>query len=287
MLHVPELCIPLYSLRAHLRHLGCSFVGSHKTGLHVYFPGVVLTVDTSSDCHLAYEPLGKTVPLSTLHYVQPRCPPAAYLPDQSAFLARTRAQAQREQLVDTPCKDLVSPPSPPLASDSTSPPSGDPRPSSVSPTLLSTLSWDDISRLIQHEGSSFPPICPCDQANGSDTKTHWTSKDLHRAMECRRFRNYKHILQTSLDGQWIDGGEFPLALGSYTTIPKAAQGGNIDRTKSLFLDVVHVDIAFGDCVLVGFFCYALILVDRATRYNWVYDLNSLSAIDGHDHPLKN
>jgi hypothetical protein len=48
---------------------------------------------------------------------------------------------------------------------------------------------------------------------------------------------------------------------------KAAQGGDIDCTKSFFLDIVHVDIAFGDWVLVGFFCYALILVDRATHYN--------------------
>jgi hypothetical protein len=41
---------------------------------------------------------------------------------------------------------------------------------------------------------------------------------------CRRFRNYKHILQTSLDGQWIDGGEFPLAPGSYATISKSNRG---------------------------------------------------------------
>jgi hypothetical protein len=94
---------------------------------------------------------------------------------------------------------------------------------------------------------------------------------------CRRFRNYKHILQTSLDGQWIDGGEFPLALGSYATIPKSNRGGAIDRSKSCFLDVLHLDIAFGDRVSVGGFHYALILVDCATRYNWVYGLKDLSA----------
>jgi hypothetical protein len=105
--------------------------------------------------------------------------------------------------------------------------------------------------------------------------THWTSEELHCALGCPHFRNYTHILQTSLDGKWIDGGEFPLALGSYATIPKAKQGGDIDQTKSYFLDVVHVDIAFGDCVLVGFFCYILILVDRATRYNWLYGLKDL------------
>jgi hypothetical protein len=171
-------------------------------------------------------------------------------------------------------------PSSPLESDTTSfppsQPSSDPHLSPDSPTLLSTLSWDDITHLIHHEGPSFPPVRPCDWANGSDTKTHRTSEELHRALGCRCFRNYKHILQTSLDSKWIDGGEFSLALGSYATIPKAKQGGNIDQTKSYFLDVVHVDIAFEDCVLVGFFCYALILVDRATCYNWVYGLKDLS-----------
>jgi hypothetical protein len=116
-------------------------------------------------------------------------------------------------------------PSSPLESDTTSfppsQPSSDPHLSPDSPTLLLTLSRDDITRLIHHEGSSFPPIRPCDQANGSNTKTHWTSEELHHALGCHHFRNYKHILQTSLNSKWIDGGEFPLALGSYATIPKA------------------------------------------------------------------
>ncbi len=94
-------------------------------------------------------------------------------------------------------------------------------------------------------------------------------------MGCRHFRNCKHILQTSLDGKWIDGGEFPLALGSYATILKAPRGGTIDRTHSCYLDIVHLDIVFGDCVSVGGFCYALVLVDRATRYTWVYGMKDL------------
>jgi hypothetical protein len=181
-------------------------VGSYETGLHVYFPGVVLTVDTSLDCHLAYRPLRKTAPLSSLHYVQPSCPPVVYPPDSLAFLAQTRAQSQREQLVDILCKGspAVSPSSP-LESDTTSfplsQPSSDPHLSPDSPTLLSTLSQDDITGLIHHEGSFFPPVCPCDQTNGSDTKTHWTSKEIHRALGCHRFQNYKHILQTTLGGK--------------------------------------------------------------------------------------
>jgi hypothetical protein len=147
--------------------------------------------------------------------------------------------------------------------------------SSDSPTLLSILSRADTTCLVHHERSSLPPICPCNQANGSDTKTHWTSKELQRALGCRRFRNYKHILQTSLNRKWIDGGEFLLALSSYATIPKANQGGTIDQAQSPFLDIVQINIAFGNCVSVGRFCYVLILVDRATCYNWVYGLKDL------------
>jgi hypothetical protein len=42
--------------------------------MHVYFPGVVLSVDMSTNCHLSYKPLGKSALLSALHYVQPQCP---------------------------------------------------------------------------------------------------------------------------------------------------------------------------------------------------------------------
>jgi hypothetical protein len=85
-------------------------------------------------------------------------------------------------------------------------------------------------------------------------------------MGCRKFRNYKHLLQVSRDGKWVDGGKFPSSLGSYTTIPKAKQGSLLNCTKYRYLDAVHIDIAFGNGVSVGGYCYALILVNRATQY---------------------
>ncbi len=39
-----------------------------------------------------------------------------------------------------------------------------------------------------------------------------------------------------------------------------------------------MDIAFGDCVLVGGFRYALILVDWATLYSWIFGLKDLSSV---------
>jgi hypothetical protein len=138
------------------------------------------------------------------------------------------------------------------------------------PCLLFTMTTDNIAQLLHHPGTSFPPICPCDTANASDTKTHWSAEELHRVMGCWKFHNYKHLLQISRDGKWVDGGEFPLLLGSYTTIPKAKRGSALDHTKYCYLDAVHMDIAFGDCVSIGGFCYVLILVDHVTRYNWSF-----------------
>jgi hypothetical protein len=91
MLHFLALRVLLYSLCAHLRQRGCGFMGSFDTEMHVYFPGVVLSVDMSINCHHSYKPFAKSTPLSSLHYVQPHCPPVLYPAKSSAFRVRTGA----------------------------------------------------------------------------------------------------------------------------------------------------------------------------------------------------
>ena len=44
-----------------------------------------------------------------------------------------------------------------------------------------------------------------------------------------------------------------------------------------YLKKVHMDIVFGDCLALGGFRYALMLVDVATRYCWIYGLPSLTS----------
>ena len=78
ILHVPGLAVPLYSLRTHATQRGCGFMGAEESGFLVYFPDFVLSVDTAVDSHLSFDPLGRSAPLPTLHYVQPRSSPAAY-----------------------------------------------------------------------------------------------------------------------------------------------------------------------------------------------------------------
>ncbi len=77
------------------------------------------------------------------------------------------------------------------------------------------------------------------------------------------------------DGSLLNTGKFPLSLGMYATIPKAPRGKAIDRHQAEYLNIVQVNIAFGDCVSVGRFKFALIFVDRATHYNWMFGLKLL------------
>ena len=68
-------------------------------------------------------------------------------------------------------------------------------------------------------------------------------------------------MAVSKDGTYIDNRKFLTSIGAFTTIPKAPQGKPTDQLPSKYLDVVHVNIAFGNCLLVGGFKYALIFFD--------------------------
>ena len=96
-------------------------------------------------------------------------------------------------------------------------------------------------------------------------------------MGCCKFRNYTHLLQVSYDSKWLDGGEFPLSLGSYATIRKANSGCLVNHRKYKYLNAVHLDIAFGDCLSIGSFHYALILVDHAMWCSWAFGFKNLSS----------
>ncbi len=69
-LHIPALRNPLYSLRAHQRQHGCGFIGMHDLGMYIFFPSFIVEVNTTTDCHLLYEPIGQSTTMSNLDYVQ-------------------------------------------------------------------------------------------------------------------------------------------------------------------------------------------------------------------------
>ncbi len=46
------------------------------------------------------------------------------------------------------------------------------------PTLLSALPLEKIMEHFHHSGSTLPAVRPCDTANASDTKTHWSGEEI-------------------------------------------------------------------------------------------------------------
>jgi hypothetical protein len=311
-LHVPDLWNPLYSLRAHQRQHGCGHIGMYGLGVYVFFPSFIIEVDTATNCHLRYQPLGRTLGLADLDYVQPKHTPSAST-TAATLSPPVTIEPDNSDLDDNAAPIYKAhwpkcPPSPPvdqfdlstlpaetkftkplnemsreelitLLHNSSSPPTTESPPFALpkrkAADLLTCMDEKDIVELLHQPNSSLPLVCPCDTPNPLNKKLHWTAEELHGITGCHHFCNYKHLISATTDGQYIDNGEFPVSLGTYTTIPKAPQGKPIDRTPSKYLDIVHIDIAFGECMSVGGFKYALIFVDRATCFNWCFGLKSL------------
>jgi hypothetical protein len=175
VLHVPGLAVPFYRLRTHMTQPGCGFFGSASLGSLVYFLAFVLLVNTSVDCHLSFEPLGSSAPLSTLHYTQP-CQRPTYYPYERMSSSTAAVPPVPGPVLIPDDASMVAPDVMPLPNSSVDPPSG---PFSSSQPPLLTISIDNIKRLLHHPGSFFPPIWPCDTANASNTKTHWSAEELH------------------------------------------------------------------------------------------------------------
>jgi hypothetical protein len=219
----PGLAVPLYSLRTHITQQGCGFIGTCESGFLVYFPTFVLSVDTAIDCHLSFDPLGRSAPLATLHYVQPRCSPAVYpsevspststaapspaspvmieddnvqtlpLAKHPILTSSAPSSAVSIHTLSTHIKSLTDAvnhltsssshtPQPhsfptPLALDvdEMTPADSDDTPASC---LLSTMSSEEITRLLHHPGTSFPSIQPCDTANTSDQRSKSLSLNI-------------------------------------------------------------------------------------------------------------
>jgi len=88
------------------------------------------------------------------------------------------------------------------------------------------------------------------------------------------FCNYKHIIQTSIDDQWVDGGPYVYQRLHHNS-ERGAGWQNWQR-NSCYLDVVHIDIVFRYYIAPSGFCCTLIIFDRATHYNRVFGLKDLS-----------
>ena len=74
----------------------------------------------------------------------------------------------------------------------------------------------------------------------------------------------------------VNSGLLLSTIGYFATIANPPKGNTIKK-RSQYLDKVHMDTVFGECVALGGHRYALLLVDLATRYCWLYGMSSLSS----------
>jgi hypothetical protein len=124
--------------------------------------------------------------------------------------------------------------------------------------------------------TDLPDVRPCNTAAACENRHTFDTLKLHKLFGCRRFRNQQHLIASSDNAKLISTGELPPTLGAFATIPNPPAGKTI-RKHRRYLDKVHMDIIFGDCVALGGYRYALILVDVSTRNCWMYGLSSLTS----------
>jgi len=84
------------------------------------------------------------------------------------------------------------------------------------------------------------------------------------------------MVATSQNAKLIHTCELPATIGDFFTTPYPPCG-KANKKRRRYLDKVHMDIVFGDWLALGGFWYALVLVDMATRYSWVFGLPSLTS----------
>ena len=70
-LHIPDLQVPLYSLRKHRQRPGCRVYSSYKYGSYLFLPDFILQVEDSYDNIFRYRSLGASYQ-GLIDYIEPK-----------------------------------------------------------------------------------------------------------------------------------------------------------------------------------------------------------------------
>eukprot|EP00956_Cyclotella_meneghiniana_P030527 scaffold77041_cov51-Cyclotella_meneghiniana.AAC.7 len=131
---------------------------------------------------------------------------------------------------------------------------------------------------VHHNPRELPPVPPAYTPAACENRTTFDALKLHKIFGCRKFRTQSHLIAASKNASLLAGGELPHTIGDFAPITMPARGKPITKRRK-FLDKVHMDIVFGDCMALGGYRYALLLVDVATRYTWIYGMQTTSSAD--------
>eukprot|EP00804_Cyclotella_cryptica_P023772 CCRYP_011153-RA/>CCRYP_011153-RA protein AED:0.32 eAED:0.22 QI:0/0/0/1/1/1/2/0/951 len=286
VLHVPSLQDPLYSLCRHQQMPGCGYISLFETGSHLLFPNFILELDTTFDSVLSYRSVGHD-PVTQLDYAEPHtypsAKPATLIPPDDVDardLATVKFYIPDPKARYNPDLPLPAPFSPPPTPKPTKPAQDDIAAVLIHDNELIHNSKEQltVSQLstIHHNPSFLPPIPPAYTPGPAEKRTTFDTLKLHRIFGCRCFRNQNHLTTASANATLIHTGKLPASLGDFTTINEPPRSKPLTKLRK-YLDKVHMDIVFGNCLSLGGFRYAILLVDVATRYTWIYCLQTLTS----------
>jgi hypothetical protein len=251
VLHVPNLDMPLLSCRVHRRRgQGCSFVADTK-GCFLTFPTFFLKIDDTHKCAL---PCGigprdgpydyKDAPGTRRRRDASNPPYLAAKRAIGALLSLPTGKCCRVSRTSTPATDL---------------------------TLISTI--PAVSPRKPQPATTRarepPPVLPCETSESLAPSTkRYMLHDLHRLFG-RKLPDFKILAELGTGIEVKDSNDPLLSVCDVVNLKRGRHGKLLTPPKEA-LDVVGMDIGYGDGVSPGGYRYCLMLVDRKTRKTWVY-----------------
>ena len=102
-----------------------------------------------------------------------------------------------------------------------------------------------------------------------------TTVDLHKYFGFWTLKNISHFQTVALQNvSIIPAGDIPMEIGDVTSLRKTTSNKSPVPRPTEFFDAAHMDIAYGDVIAPGGIKFALIIVDRKTRYTYVLPLKN-------------
>jgi hypothetical protein len=260
---------------------GCGFYSHYDSGAFLLFPTFTIRVDDRVDCLLNFKAIGRD-PSEPLSYAEPRFSDPAFDSARPAHIIEPDPDDDVDHSSIT--YSIPTPKTTPTPISTTTPPQSCPSsPQSIldldaQETSAKTPLSQRILHAIHADPSALPPIPPSYTPGACENRTTFDALKLHKIFGCRRFRTQTHLIAASKNASLLAGGELPSTIGDFASITMPNRGKPITKRRR-FLDKVHLDIVFGDCVALGGYRYALLLVDVATRYTWLYGMQTVSSAD--------
>ncbi len=127
--------------------------------------------------------------------------------------------------------------------------------------------------------SPTPQPRPSDKPNPTHTSHRRISnQELYRYLGFRQLTNLNHFKSCIKDTVTIiNTGEIPKDISQFATITRQKHNKNPIPRPDKFFDVAHMDIGYGDTVAPGGYKYVLLIVDRKTRFSYVFGLKNTKA----------